>query len=83
MNAIKHACEILGSQKALAELLGVTSGAVSQWAVGRVPFEHVIKIEQITNGAVRCEDLRPDVDWDYLRGTKLGAGETAPERQAA
>jgi len=34
-----------------------------------------INIERATKGAVRCEDLRPDVDWGYLRGT---AGEPAP-----
>jgi DNA-binding transcriptional regulator YdaS (Cro superfamily) len=28
-----------------------------------------IAIERETDGAVRCEDLRPDVDWQYLRGT--------------
>jgi len=26
-------------------------------------------IERATKGAVRCEELRPDVDWAYLRGT--------------
>ncbi len=29
-----------------------------------------ISIERESNGAVRCEDLRQDVDWGYLRGTK-------------
>lgn len=28
-----------------------------------------IVIERESGGAVRCEDLRPDVDWAYLRGT--------------
>lgn len=28
-----------------------------------------IDIERESSGAVRCEDLRPDVDWAYLRGT--------------
>ncbi|HEY0878970.1 MAG TPA: YdaS family helix-turn-helix protein [Zeimonas sp.] len=28
-----------------------------------------IAIERESGGAVRCEDLRPDVDWAYLRGT--------------
>jgi DNA-binding transcriptional regulator YdaS (Cro superfamily) len=81
MNAIKHACEILGSQKALASALGVTPGAVSQWAEGRVPFEHVIKIEQLTHGAVRCEQLRPDIDWPYLRATDCPI--TEPDKLAA
>lgn len=29
-----------------------------------------INIERESEGAVKCEDLRPDVDWAYLRGTE-------------
>ena len=28
-----------------------------------------INIERESGGKVRCEDLRPDVDWAYLRST--------------
>lgn len=28
-----------------------------------------IAIERETKGGVRCEDLRPDVDWAFLRNT--------------
>ncbi|MGF6695194.1 DNA-binding transcriptional regulator YdaS (Cro superfamily) [Metapseudomonas resinovorans] len=28
-----------------------------------------INIERESKGAVTCEELRPDVDWAYLRGT--------------
>lgn len=28
-----------------------------------------IAIERESKGAVRCEELRPDVDWSYLRRT--------------
>lgn len=54
----------------LARKLGVTQGAVHQWATGmtRPSAERCIQIEKATAGAVRCEDLRPDVDWAYLRG---------------
>ena len=31
--------------------------------------ERCIQIEKATAGAVRCEQLRPDIDWAYLRGT--------------
>ena len=34
---------------------------------GRVPAEHCPAIERATGGKVRCEDLRPDVDWSVLR----------------
>ena len=29
----------------------------------------VIAIERESGGAVKCESLRPDVDWAFLRGT--------------
>lgn len=29
-----------------------------------------INIERESKGSVKCETLRPDVDWAYLRGTK-------------
>jgi len=28
-----------------------------------------INLERESSGAVRCEDLRPDVDWAYLRNS--------------
>ena len=34
-------------------------------------------IERATNGAVRCEDLRPDVDWGVLRSTSAKATKEA------
>lgn len=30
-----------------------------------------INIDRESNGVVRCEDLRPDVDWAYLRGHEI------------
>jgi len=83
MSAIKRASEIVGSQQKLAALLGVTSGAVSQWEDGNVPIPHCIPIEKLTAGAVRCEELQTSVDWTYLRATdcdlKVGADTPAPE----
>lgn len=29
-----------------------------------------IAIERETKGKVRCEELRPDVDWAFVRGTR-------------
>ena len=71
MNAIKHASEVMGNQRKLADALKVTPATVSQWIIGQrpIPAERCPEIERATNGAVRCEDLRPDVDWAYLRGT--------------
>jgi len=69
MHPIDRAAEILGSQKALADHLGVTRGAVNQWKdpERKVPAEHCPQIERATSGRVRCEELRPDVAWDVLR----------------
>lgn len=59
------------TNKALAELVEVSQVMISQWKTGarRVPAEMCPRIERATNGAVRCEDLRPDVDWAFLRAT--------------
>ena len=53
----------------LARRLGVTPGAVHQWVTGATVLtaERAIEIEKATQGAVTCEELRPDVDWAYLR----------------
>ena len=40
---------------------------IYQWKVLRVPADHCPTIEAITG--VRCELLRPDVDWAVLRAT--------------
>lgn len=60
----------MGSQKALADAIGVSSKTVWAWLNREaVPAEYCPAIERATNGAVRCEDLRPDVDWAYLRNS--------------
>lgn len=69
--ALQRAITLAGSATALAGLLGITKGAVSQWKdEGRkVPAEYCPSIERITDSAVRCEDLRPDVDWAFIRAS--------------
>lgn len=68
-NKIKHACFLLGGVSALARKICVSVPTVSQWVSGArpIPAERCIEIDKATGGAVRCEDLRPDVDWAYLR----------------
>lgn len=58
-------------QTDLAKQVGVLGVLIHQWANGkrRVPAEHCPAIERATDGAVRCEELRPDVDWAFLRKT--------------
>ena len=60
-----------GVAQQLAQTVGVSPVIISQWKTGerQVPAERCPAIERATGGAVRCEDLRPDVDWAYLRAT--------------
>ena len=69
--AVKHAIDVMGSGAALAKALCVHPSLPSQWLSGHrpIPAERCPAIERATNGAVRCEDLRPDVDWAYLRNS--------------
>jgi DNA-binding transcriptional regulator YdaS (Cro superfamily) len=53
------------SQTSFAELLGVSQGAVWQWASGKTPPspEKALAIERATNGEVTRRELRPDDFW--------------------
>lgn len=78
MTPIQRAIQICGSQSALAEKLGLVPQVVNNWIRrDSIPAERCIEIERATNGQVRCEDLRPDVDWAYLRGTNNQTKEAA------
>jgi DNA-binding transcriptional regulator YdaS (Cro superfamily) len=84
--ALDRASEIVGSMQTLGEKLGVTKGAVGQWKLPgrRVPAEHCPAIERLTSGAVRCEYLRPDVDWGVVRTNSVSKPEQpyiGPERR--
>jgi transcription antitermination factor NusA-like protein len=52
---------------------------VNQWSRTRVPAEYCPDIEAITG--VRCEQLRPDVNWSVLR--KAPAKLSREHRKAA
>lgn len=81
MNHVQRAIDIHGSVAALARGLHVTSQAVCFWRDGKrtIPAEKCIEIERLTSRQVRCEDLRPDADWAFLRGTSM----PAPPKEAA
>jgi len=75
-NALSKAIEIAGSQKALADLVGVGNRTLWAWVSrGNVPAERCPDIERATGGKVTCEELRPDLadQWAYLRGTEKAA----------
>ena len=82
--ALDKAVALLGSLQSLAEKLDVTKGAVGQWKLPgrRIPAEHCPVIERLTSGQVRCEQLRPDVDWQTVRinGAPRTGGRRASNR---
>ena len=69
-----------GAQTALAKLLGVPPVLVNQWANKKraVPLDRCVQIEQVTNRAVTCEELRPDKAdyWAYLRASGQSTAST-------
>lgn len=68
MEALQRAIDLLKGPNALASAIGVSTSAPHMWKKRqRVPAEYCPAIERATSGAVRCEDLRPDVAWDVLR----------------
>lgn len=80
---IKH---LDGPVKAAA-LLGVPGGryqTVQQWTINGVPAEWCPVIERVTRRKFRCEDLRPDVEWEVVRNRKLNVrGRCREELQEA
>jgi DNA-binding transcriptional regulator YdaS (Cro superfamily) len=65
----EHVIHQFGGSTSFAKLIGAKPQQVSNWRVRGVPVEQCIAIERATKGAVRCEDLRPDVDWAVLRNS--------------
>lgn len=49
-----------------------SAGQLKQVAYGnrRASAGLAVCIERETQGVVTCEQLRPDIDWAYLRGSK-------------
>jgi len=58
------------SRDAFAKRVGSSRGHLTNVAYGKPCAEKLaINIERESSGDVRCESLRPDVDWAFLRGT--------------
>jgi DNA-binding transcriptional regulator YdaS (Cro superfamily) len=59
-----------GNVVRLAEMLAVPPALVSQWTASsgarQVPADRCPAIERATDGAVSCEEMRPDVGWFRL-----------------
>lgn len=75
--ALHRAATVLGSQAALAEICGYADrrGVSPYFTTERAfPAEHCPTVERATREKgtpVLCEELRPDVDWPYLRAQAL------------
>jgi DNA-binding transcriptional regulator YdaS (Cro superfamily) len=61
----------LDERATFAAACGSTAGHLRNIGYGdRLCRESLaIEIEKATNGLVTCEELRPDVDWAYVRGS--------------
>lgn len=60
--AIVEAIKIMGGTSALARALDLTPSSVSIWLRGGTVAAHrAIQIEHVTKGAVKKEQLRPDI----------------------
>jgi DNA-binding transcriptional regulator YdaS (Cro superfamily) len=68
-DSLLRAKQILGSYEAIGRVCGVSGKAVMKWvAAGRLPRTEYTgetaysrRISEATNGAIRREDLRPDI----------------------
>lgn len=82
MDALDRAIRKAGGVAALAKGIDASNSAPSMWKKrGRVPAEHCPAIERVTG--VRCEELRPDVDWAVLRRSGADGLSTPPTVQGA
>jgi len=59
--ALQKAIDIAGNQTRLAEKLGEYPQLVQSWTKTRVPAHWVMPIVKAVGGAVRAEELRPDI----------------------
>lgn len=61
-----------GYKAQLARAIGRPPSYFSRQLSGDRAFSErdCIEIEKYTSGAVRCEDILPDVDWAFLRMSK-------------
>lgn len=61
------------ARDAFAQACGTSLNYLKLIAYGakRAGAATAINIDRASNGTVRCEDLRPDIDWAYLRSRPL------------
>ena len=69
-DAFEKAIKIAGSKAALARSLGITPWALSKWNFNKIPEDRCLSIEELTHQEVKAEQLRPDINWAFVRSTK-------------
>ncbi|MDQ2822060.1 MAG: helix-turn-helix domain-containing protein [Pseudomonadota bacterium] len=69
MNGLNRTIKYFGSLSGVARALDLSGyQVVQQWvAASRVPAEHCTRIEELTQGEIRCEELNDRVNWSVLR----------------
>lgn len=67
---IKKAVSICGNQAALANACGVSQPTVFKWTNGtKIDAAYIPAIIAATNGEVKPQELRPDVDWETIKNS--------------
>lgn len=70
--AVRQAFDALGGTSKAARQMGVVYVSAHQWVKGicELPILRAIQLEQLTNGQVRADQMRPDAAdaMAYLRG---------------
>ena len=85
MNSLHRAISCFGDAISLSKAIGCSKSAPYMWIKrGQVPSVWCIPIEKATAGSVRCEELRPDIDWGYLRNNPIQSvkGSSTTEKEA-
>lgn len=75
MNLNSYAAKHLGDSKAQADFarrVGISPGYFKHILKGRRKASDTlaINIERETGGVVRCEEMCPETDWQYIRNSK-------------
>lgn len=64
-SSLGPAIDANGGLSKVAQLLGVSTNRLANWIKRGVPAERCPDVEAATG--IRCEELRPDVNWQVLR----------------
>lgn len=55
----RRAIKLAGGRQALADALGITPQAITQWP--RIPAERLGEVSRATHGQMTPQELRPDI----------------------